>query len=76
MRTDISPGGTFPDYELPDHTNTPRKLSELRAVSARSAPTGTSARPGCATPGTRAISPPSMVGTSGPPKARASPDPE
>ncbi|MGH3478666.1 MAG: hypothetical protein ACRDQD_17735 [Nocardioidaceae bacterium] len=33
MRTDISPGGTFPDYELPDHTNTPRKLSELRAVS-------------------------------------------
>jgi peroxiredoxin len=30
MRSDIAPGGTFPDYELPDHTNTPRKLSELQ----------------------------------------------
>ena len=30
MRTDIVPGGTFPDYELPDHTNTRRKLSELQ----------------------------------------------
>jgi len=30
MRPDIVPGGTFPDYELPDHTNTPRKLSELQ----------------------------------------------
>src|SRR5262249_3577626 len=30
MRSDISPGGTFPDYELPDHTSTPRKLSELQ----------------------------------------------
>ena len=30
MRSDIVPGGTFPDYELPDHTNTPRKLSELQ----------------------------------------------
>ena len=30
MRSDIVPGGTFPDYELPDHTDTPRKLSELQ----------------------------------------------
>jgi peroxiredoxin len=30
MRPDIAPGGTFPDYELPDHTNTRRKLSELQ----------------------------------------------
>jgi len=30
MRPDIKPGAVFPDYELPDHTNTPRKLSELQ----------------------------------------------
>ena len=30
MRSDIVPGGTFPDYELPDHTDVPRKLSELQ----------------------------------------------
>jgi len=30
MRSDIVPGANFPDYELPDHTNTPRKLSELQ----------------------------------------------
>jgi len=30
MRPDIAPGGTFPDYELPDHTNTRHKLSELQ----------------------------------------------
>jgi peroxiredoxin len=30
MRPDIVPGGTFPDYELPDHTKTPRKLSDLQ----------------------------------------------
>jgi len=30
MRSDIAPGATFPDYELPDHTDTPRKLSELQ----------------------------------------------
>src|SRR5581483_6005396 len=30
MRSDISPGGTFPDYELPDHTSILRKLSELQ----------------------------------------------
>jgi hypothetical protein len=29
MRPDIAPGGTFPDYELPDHTKTMRKLSEI-----------------------------------------------
>ena len=30
MRSDIRPGGTFPDYALPDHTNTVRRLSELQ----------------------------------------------
>jgi hypothetical protein len=29
MRSDITRGGTFPDYELPDHTDTLRKLNEL-----------------------------------------------
>jgi peroxiredoxin len=32
MRPDIRPGGTFPDYALPDHTDTVRKLSELQGV--------------------------------------------
>jgi len=30
MRSDIVPGGIFPDYELPDHTGKLRKLSELQ----------------------------------------------
>ena len=30
MRSDIEPGGTFPDYELPDQESVPRKLSELQ----------------------------------------------
>ena len=30
MRSDIQPGATFPDYELPDHESIPRKLSELQ----------------------------------------------
>ena len=30
MRSDIVPGGTFPDYELPDHTSTLRRLSDLQ----------------------------------------------
>ncbi len=30
MREDIKPGNNFPDYELPDHTDTPRKLSFLQ----------------------------------------------
>jgi peroxiredoxin len=30
MRSDIAPGGRFPDYELPDHTNVLRRLSELQ----------------------------------------------
>jgi peroxiredoxin len=30
MRSEIAPGGTFPDYELPDHTKALRKLSELQ----------------------------------------------
>src|ERR1041385_5473522 len=30
MRTDIRPGAAFPDYQLPDHTGTPRRLSEIQ----------------------------------------------
>jgi peroxiredoxin len=30
MRSDITPGGTFPDYALPDHTETVRTLGELQ----------------------------------------------
>src|SRR6266496_4914632 len=30
MRSDIAPGGTFPDYELPDHMDVPRRLSEIQ----------------------------------------------
>ena len=30
MRSDIVPGGTFPDYELPDHEDVPRRLSEIQ----------------------------------------------
>jgi len=30
MRPDIAPGGTLPDYELPDHESVPRTLSELQ----------------------------------------------
>jgi peroxiredoxin len=30
MRADIVEGATFPDYELPDHTDTPRSLSLLQ----------------------------------------------
>jgi peroxiredoxin len=30
MRPDIVPGATFPDYELPDHANAVRKLSEIQ----------------------------------------------
>ena len=30
MRDDIVPGGTFPDYELSDHTGARRRLSELQ----------------------------------------------
>jgi peroxiredoxin len=30
MRADIKPGARFPDYVLPDHTGTPRTLSEIQ----------------------------------------------
>lgn len=30
MRSDIKPGAAFPDYVLPDHTKTPRRLSSLQ----------------------------------------------
>jgi peroxiredoxin len=30
MRADIVPGGTFPDYELTDHTKIRRRLSDLQ----------------------------------------------
>lgn len=33
MRPDIVPGGSFPDYELRDHTGTKRKLSELQGTA-------------------------------------------
>jgi hypothetical protein len=32
MRSDIAPGGTFTDYELPHHTSVPRRLSELQGT--------------------------------------------
>jgi len=32
MRADIVPGGTFPDYELTDHTKTRRRLSGLQGI--------------------------------------------
>ena len=32
MRSDIRRGGVFPDYSLPDHTNTVRRLSELQGA--------------------------------------------
>ena len=32
MRPDISPGGTFPDYELTDHTKIRRRLSDLQGA--------------------------------------------
>ena len=32
MRQDICEGATFPDYELPDHTGTRRKLSDLQGI--------------------------------------------
>lgn len=32
MRHNVTPGGLFPNYELPDHTGTPRRLSELQGV--------------------------------------------
>ena len=30
MRSDIAPGAVFPDYQLPDHAETPRRLCELQ----------------------------------------------
>lgn len=30
----LEPGATFPDFELPDHTGTPRRLSELQGDNA------------------------------------------
>src|ERR1700742_4317724 len=30
MRSDIVPGSTFPDFQLPDHTGTTRSLSEIQ----------------------------------------------
>jgi peroxiredoxin len=31
MRADIKAGNAFPDYQLPDHTGRPRRLSEIQA---------------------------------------------
>ena len=33
MRPDIVPGGTFPDYELPDHTGSPAGSASCRATT-------------------------------------------
>ncbi len=41
MRSDIAPGRTLPDYELPDHTGTRRRLSELQGDG----PDGSRAQP-------------------------------
>ena len=30
MRSDVVPGAVFPDYQLPDHTSTLRRISELQ----------------------------------------------
>ena len=30
MRSDITPGSTLPDYQLPDHEDVPRRLSEIQ----------------------------------------------
>ena len=30
MRSEMVPGAGFPDYELPDHTDSPCRLSELQ----------------------------------------------
>src|SRR6266571_1383653 len=30
MRADVKPGTTFPDYQLPDQTGQPRRLSEIQ----------------------------------------------
>ena len=30
MRSDIVPGARFPDYQLPDHEDVPRRVSELQ----------------------------------------------
>jgi hypothetical protein len=32
MRSDITPGARFPDYEPPDHEGVPRKFSEIQAT--------------------------------------------
>jgi peroxiredoxin len=32
VRSDIAPGGVFPDYELTDHAKARRKLSELQGI--------------------------------------------
>jgi peroxiredoxin len=32
VRYDLKPGCDFPDYQLPDHTGVPRKLSELQGA--------------------------------------------
>jgi hypothetical protein len=30
MRYALVPGNVFPDYQLPDHTGTPRRLSQIQ----------------------------------------------
>jgi hypothetical protein len=33
MRADIKAGNALPDYQLPDHTGPPRRLSEIQAAT-------------------------------------------
>ena len=33
MRPDIVPGAVFPDYELPDHTETPRPSATFKETT-------------------------------------------
>jgi hypothetical protein len=33
MRSDIQPGATFPDYELPDHDDKPQNSARSRATT-------------------------------------------
>lgn len=63
MRSDVVPGGVFPDYELSDHTAKRRKLSELQGqdpvrtcvpLSGNAGRTGTSQRPSSKKHGSRA----------------------
>ena len=60
MRSDIIPGGIFPDYSLPDHTNTGRRLSDGSTKAIRPVEASTATRAwffgGTSGPGLRLVS--------------------